>query len=528
MALKIAELREELAKRGLGTSGQKAELRTRLTAAVEEEARQAVRLSERLTGNKRNGDFISPPMDGTKRARATTCKVMKTCKKYLEELGLDPSYFDDDFDRCYCDQCGATLPPLITQGDEKYELPLGWCGFGLAVPARAKALDIFNEWHVCYHGTSPKHLSSILAEGGLLMPGDTLLNGETLGALHTRDASRHKIYTSPSILYSELDVYTGKFFSEGQRVRVVLQCKQQPNYSTCSETVGWNRKHPNTPISPYFENSVIERITQSKNSVIPYRILVKQSSLFKEPKSQVGGPLTIRLSGAADFPSAHMVQGLYVRMNMFRSEGVGNRPVYRSTEHEGGEACYLWYCPSTQHWIGFAMQDKVGTEKGTFSWQTHSATPVSAGAKWKHFIDNEWKVATGMRFESCSSLTIHIKGLPSAHPRYETIVGDYTQCAGDLVNGAPVYCRTGEGFSHYLWHSSSGTSWMMSLDKSHVGADRGNTLISTDTKRDPWLAMSECQWAFTLPQAKQKTVEWAPINAGTMSVEPTSKFPYHH
>jgi hypothetical protein len=53
---------------------------------------------------------------------------------------------------------------------------------------------------------------------------------------------KSKIYTPPSICYSELEVYTERRFAQGQRVRVVLQYQQQPNYETCGETAGWNRK----------------------------------------------------------------------------------------------------------------------------------------------------------------------------------------------------------------------------------------------------------------------------------------------
>jgi hypothetical protein len=65
--LKAAELQAELAKRGLSTDGQKAQLRTRPTAAVGEEARQAALLAARLSCKKREGvDFIPPLMGGTR------------------------------------------------------------------------------------------------------------------------------------------------------------------------------------------------------------------------------------------------------------------------------------------------------------------------------------------------------------------------------------------------------------------------------------------------------------------------------
>ena len=105
-----------------------------------------------------------------------------------------------------------------------------------------------------------------------------MVNGETLPALHTRGGKqRHKIYTSPSVLYSELGIYTKPHLQRFnmQEARVVLQCRQKPDYEIGGETVGWNRKYPGRAISPHFDNSVIERFTTARNAIIPYRVLVK-------------------------------------------------------------------------------------------------------------------------------------------------------------------------------------------------------------------------------------------------------------
>ena len=53
---------------------------------------------------------------------------------------------------------------------------------------------------VSYHGLRASVLESVLNEGGLLLPGDELLDGTKLGAIHTRGGEqRHQIYTSPSV-----------------------------------------------------------------------------------------------------------------------------------------------------------------------------------------------------------------------------------------------------------------------------------------------------------------------------------------
>ena len=54
------------------------------------------------------------------------------------------------------------------------------------------------------------------------MPGDKLMDGTELKNAHTvagKDNSRLKIYTSPSVLYSELDIYTDLGAFEGHKMR---------------------------------------------------------------------------------------------------------------------------------------------------------------------------------------------------------------------------------------------------------------------------------------------------------------------
>jgi len=115
----------------------------------------------------------------------------------------------------------------------------------------------------------------ILQEGGLLLPGDTLLDGSELGAIHTRGGEqRHHVYTSPSVLYSKHDIYTKPKSFEGHMVRLVLQCRQRPGYQVCGETIGWERDHPGVAISPHFSNAAIERFTRARGGVIPYRLLL--------------------------------------------------------------------------------------------------------------------------------------------------------------------------------------------------------------------------------------------------------------
>ena len=91
-----------------------------------------------------------------------------------------------------------------------YEVPKGWCGFGLMLPPRAlsKDLAVFDKWAVSFHGCPIGNVARILDEGMLMRPGDTLHDGRALGNRATVGShDRMGVYTSPSIKYAELDIY---------------------------------------------------------------------------------------------------------------------------------------------------------------------------------------------------------------------------------------------------------------------------------------------------------------------------------
>jgi hypothetical protein len=235
---------------------------------------------------------------------AHKCPLHKLCRRFLLALSrhhIDPdlgvqlsagdfekSYLESEQDHCYCKACDPTLPDVLQNvGGTNYEIPKGWCGFGLKLRPAATALKIFEKWPVTFHGCKASNLPSILREGSLLMPGDKLMDGTELKNAHTavtgKDNSRLQIWTSPSVLYSELDIYTEPVAFEGQNMRVVLQCRQNPNsISTCGETIGWTSKFGTVPISPHVDNKEIECFTGSRGAVIPYRVLIKVNSSTRE------------------------------------------------------------------------------------------------------------------------------------------------------------------------------------------------------------------------------------------------------
>jgi hypothetical protein len=187
------------------------------------------------------------------------------------------------------------MPELLEQDrphGSPYEVPLGWCGFGLQVPARAQVEKVFEDWAVSFHGCPSDVLSSILREGQLLMPGDTKIDGSKLPNRLTKgNDQRIGVYTSGSIKYSELDIYTKPASWENGIVRTVLQCRQNlkiepPALRIEGETIGWQQRFGNAAISRHFANDEIERFTRAKNSIIPYRILVSIDVVTREDEEK--------------------------------------------------------------------------------------------------------------------------------------------------------------------------------------------------------------------------------------------------
>ena len=215
------------------------------------------------------------------------CPKNKSRQFLRDFLKINACYLNEEHDRCYCAECAARarLPDVLDAStDHPYEVPKGWCGFALKLPPKAEDLKIFaGKWPVAFHGCPSGVLPSVLREGSLLMPGDTLIDGSKLPNRLTRGGDeRIQIYTSPSIKYSALDIYTQPSAWQGHTVRVVLQCRQSPEFSTCGETIGWTKKFGSLSISPHFPNEKIERYTRSRGGVIPYRILVGLDVVTRE------------------------------------------------------------------------------------------------------------------------------------------------------------------------------------------------------------------------------------------------------
>jgi hypothetical protein len=156
---------------------------------------------------RENTSFQAPRRTG---ATSGTCDLEQSARTYVRTLGIHEAYFDERFDCCFCERCyPAALPDTIAnEGPTGYVVPRGWFRVGLALPPRAKALDIFNRWSASFHGVKdPLVLQSILECGRLMKPGDKLMNGTTLRSTKCAGRQDEVMYTSPTIQYAGMKFY---------------------------------------------------------------------------------------------------------------------------------------------------------------------------------------------------------------------------------------------------------------------------------------------------------------------------------
>merc|ERR1712072_903035 len=111
-----------------------------------------------------------------------------------------------------------------------------------------------------------------------MMPGDKLLDGSVLRS--TKCAGRQDlcVYTSPTVRYAGLKFYAEpQPFGGGWFGSIVLQCRQQPsNMKVQGETMGFAKSFgAQHRVCPHVPMSHVECISDVRNSIIPYGLLVR-------------------------------------------------------------------------------------------------------------------------------------------------------------------------------------------------------------------------------------------------------------
>ncbi|XP_073234816.1 neuralized-like protein 4 [Porites lutea] len=245
-----------------------------------QEAAKRVLLELRETAYKQGDPHLQP---------RTHCDYQETCRRFKSSLKLSDVFFAPEYDRCFCTECHVARGDMLsyTRGEpaKDYGIPIGWCRFGLKVQPRAFALDVFNKWHVAFHGTNVDSVNDILKCGDLLIPGDVALGGRKLSEEegHFNDNRKpsgfdtKQIFVSPSVRYSGHNSYAKpKSFEDPLtkkklNTKTVLQlCIDPDSYQVGRETIA-----ATSEIDPKFSNQEIEWSTKQRGSIILYGLLVK-------------------------------------------------------------------------------------------------------------------------------------------------------------------------------------------------------------------------------------------------------------
>jgi hypothetical protein len=217
-------------------------------------------------------------------------------RAFVAGLGIEPEYFEPEFDRCFCASCYSPDWPdtISNQGPTPYEIPRGWVRFGLKVsPGRAASLKIFEEWSVSFHGVkSDAVLKSVLDAGGLLKPGDRLLDGTKLRSSKCAGRQDLVFYTSPTIRYAGLKFYAEPHAWRGDTMHasIALQCRQKPaSFRTQGETMGFERSWPGhlARTCPHVDLDHIEWLSDTNAAAIPYGLLVRVWPTARDPDAEV-------------------------------------------------------------------------------------------------------------------------------------------------------------------------------------------------------------------------------------------------
>ncbi|XP_046846010.1 neuralized-like protein 4 isoform X2 [Xenia sp. Carnegie-2017] len=235
------------------------------------------------------------PTPTTKTTPATTtCNYRKQCESFLETLNISDDYFDKtpEYNKCFCDSCHKARgdKECYTRGNppKTYALPLGWSRFAIKIGPHGKVLNIFENWHVAFHGTQAKYLQPIFNNGlQLLMPGDVAFGGSKLreGEGHYNDSWKphgfdtKQIFVSPSVKYAGCAVYSKKisFTDPKTRKESIAQVALQVLIRPGSYNVGRTTVERSQPFDSNFSDNELEWSTKERGAIIVTGLLIKVS-----------------------------------------------------------------------------------------------------------------------------------------------------------------------------------------------------------------------------------------------------------
>ncbi len=217
-------------------------------------------------------------------AGLSECKTLRDCREYVKSFRISAAMFEPKFDVCFCNKCCEDRGDqnIYERGSpaKPYGIPKGWAKFGIVThPGMASALQIFEKWHVAYHGTRATNVKPIVERLQLLKPGDKTADGTEIAIREghikekSKDLNPNQIFFSPSPIYIDSDIYAVAVKRGGNRFRVALQLRVEPGaYGIGPETIGARGE----TIDKRFSNSEIEWFTENRGTHVITGLLVKK------------------------------------------------------------------------------------------------------------------------------------------------------------------------------------------------------------------------------------------------------------
>eukprot|EP01084_Bolivina_argentea_P105130 188197_1 len=217
-------------------------------------------------------------------------------------------YYDTNGDMCYCMNCHRKRGDSIiyTRGEPKsdYALPLNWVRLGLITnPGFCKMNNVWDKWHVAFHGTNKDKIIPIFKSGlTLLKPGDLSIDGSKLSIQSGHIKKQFKrynentkkieifdplqIFMSPSIKYASHGAYSRWFECNDPdnnnqiiQVQIAFQVRIRPgSYGIGEETVNYDE---NIILDKNFENHELEWYTKDSLGIVIHGILLHIKQVHK-------------------------------------------------------------------------------------------------------------------------------------------------------------------------------------------------------------------------------------------------------
>ena len=199
--------------------------------------------------------------------------LRELAKNFLNTLNLNNSDMDPFADHCFCENCESKKIWYRGEPSEKYVLPTGFYRYGIKIRDEyiQNKIKVYN-WNVAYHGTKVGLVKSIVEHRRIMFPGDTLNNGTKLPVRNGNYCGDGKpsIYLTPSIKYACCNFYSVPEYFSGRKVKVIIQCRVKPgSFKKFKETI-----RANNIIDEHFPNEELEWVTQDREAVVPYGLLI--------------------------------------------------------------------------------------------------------------------------------------------------------------------------------------------------------------------------------------------------------------